>query len=103
MIIGLLCAVAATVLNTIAGLLESRAARTSSRRPLPLRPRYVVGLVVDGAGWVCTVAALQRLPVLLVQAVLSGTIVLTADRAGPPSCGAAARLGAIGPARWAWW
>ena len=30
MVIGLLCAVAATVLNTIAGLLESRAARTSS-------------------------------------------------------------------------
>jgi drug/metabolite transporter (DMT)-like permease len=79
MIVGLCYAVAATVLNTLAGLLQSAGARsTSARRPLVLRPRYVAGLLVDGAGWLCTVAALQRIPVLLVQSVLAGTIVLTA-------------------------
>ena len=79
MIVGLCFAVAATVLNTIAGLLESAGARaTATRLPLALRPRYLAGLLVDGGGWLCTVAALQRIPVLLVQSVLAGTIVLTA-------------------------
>jgi hypothetical protein len=65
MIVGLCYAVAATVLNTLAGLLESAGARaTATRLPLALRPRYLAGLLVDGAGWLCTVAALQRIPVL---------------------------------------
>lgn len=79
MITGLLFAVVAAVLNTVAGMLESDATRTAAPgRPLIARPRYVVGLVVDGLGWLSTVAALRTLPVFLVQAVLASTIVLTA-------------------------
>jgi drug/metabolite transporter (DMT)-like permease len=76
---GLFWACLATVLNTVAGLLQSDATRyVTARRPLARQPRYLAGLLVDGVGWLCTVAALQHLPVVLVQAVLACAIVLTA-------------------------
>jgi drug/metabolite transporter (DMT)-like permease len=79
MIRGLLFAVVATVLNTVAGMLQSDATRhVTSRRPLAAQPRFLTGLVFDGVGWLSTVVALQILPVFLVQAVLAGTIALTA-------------------------
>lgn len=79
MVVGLLFALAATVLNSVAGLLESDATRhVTPRRPLATRPRYLGGLVVDGLGWAATVVALRHLPVFVVQAVLGGAIVLTA-------------------------
>lgn len=79
MVIGWLFAVAATVLNSVAGLLESDATRHETRdRWLVTRPRYLGGLVVDGLGWAATVVALRYLPVFVVQAVLGGAIALTA-------------------------
>lgn len=79
MVTGLLFALTATVLNTIAGLLESDATRrVTPRRSLVTQPRYLGGLLVDGLGWVSTVAALRFLPVFVVQAVLGGAIALTA-------------------------
>ncbi|MGI5132830.1 hypothetical protein ACQEVB_38945 [Pseudonocardia sp. CA-107938] len=75
---GLLWAALAAVLNTVAGLLQSDATRfVTRRRPLARQPRYLAGLAVDGLGWLSTVAALQRLPVVLVQSVLGCAIVLT--------------------------
>ncbi len=66
-------------LNSVAGLLQSDATRhTSANRSLVAQPRYLLGLVVDGLGWVCTVVALRHLPVFAVQAVLGGSIALTA-------------------------
>lgn len=79
MVTGLLFALIATVLNSVAGLLESDATRhVPPRRSLVTQPRYLGGLVVDGLGWVSTVAALRYLPVFVVQAVLGGAIALTA-------------------------
>lgn len=79
MLIGLLFALVATVLNSVAGLLESAGARhATDRRPLGTQPRYLGGLLFDGLGWVCTVVALRFLPVFVVQAVLGGAIALTA-------------------------
>lgn len=79
MLIGLLFALGATLLNAAAGLLESAGARYRSRhRPLLTQPVYLIGLIVDGLGWVCTVVALRFLPVFVVQAVLGGAIVLIA-------------------------
>jgi len=96
MVIGLLFALAAMVLNSVAGLLESDATRhVTPRRSLAAQPRYLAGLVVDGLGWACTVVALRDLPVFVVQAVLGGAIALTAVGAGSstgPRC-AAARSG----------
>jgi drug/metabolite transporter (DMT)-like permease len=71
--------VIATVLNSIAGLMQSNATRHVTRhRSLATQPWYVAGLVVDGGGWVCTVLALRHLPVFVVQAVQGGAIALTA-------------------------
>src|SRR3954452_24355334 len=79
MLIGWVFALAATVLNSVAGLLESDATRRMTRgRWLVTRPLYLGGLVTDGLGWACTVVALRDLPVFVVQAVLGGAIALTA-------------------------
>lgn len=79
MLLGLVFAVAAMVLNCGAGLLQSDATtRTSKGRPLALQPRYLIGLVVDGLAWGCTVVALRNMPVFAVQAILGGSIALTA-------------------------
>jgi drug/metabolite transporter (DMT)-like permease len=78
-LLGLLFALAAMVLNSVAGLLQSDATRrVSKRRPLVAQPYYLGGLLVDLLGWVCTAAALRFLPVFAVQAVLGGSIALTA-------------------------
>lgn len=81
MLTGLLFAVCAAVLNCVAGLLQSSgAARAAVRsaRPLIVQPHYLVGLVVDGVGWIATVVALRHLPVFAVQAILGTSIALTA-------------------------
>lgn len=79
MVIGWVFALTATVLNSVAGLLESDATRDEARdRWLVTRPRYLGGLAVDGLGWATTVVALRYLPVFVVQAVLGGAIALTA-------------------------
>ena len=78
-LLGLLFALAAMVLNSVAGLLQSDATRrVSKRRPLVAQPYYLGGLLVDLLGWACTAAALRFLPVFAVQAVLGGSIALTA-------------------------
>jgi hypothetical protein len=79
MLLGLLFAFAATVLNSWAGLLESDATwRVTRHRPLMTQPRYLGGLLVNGLGWVCTVVALRHLPVFAVQAILGAAITVTA-------------------------
>jgi hypothetical protein len=79
MVTGLLFALVAMVLNSVAGLLESDATRHVTRgRSLVTQPRYLGGLTVDGLGWASTVVALRYLPVFVVQAVLGGAIALTA-------------------------
>ncbi len=79
MLIALLFALGAVILNSVAALLQSDATtRTTRHRPLIVQPRYLSGLVFDGLGWVCTVVALRSLPVFAVQAVLGGAIAVTA-------------------------
>ncbi len=79
MVTGLFFALCAMVLNSGAGLLQSDATRRTRRRhPLVVQPRYLGGLLVDGLGWACTAIALRHLPVFAVQAILGGTIAITA-------------------------
>lgn len=79
MLIGALFALAAMVLNSIAGMLQADATtHTRPHHPLAAQPRYLGGLVVDGLGWVCTVIALRLMPVFAVQAILGGAIAVTA-------------------------
>jgi hypothetical protein len=76
---GLLAAVCAMLLNSVAGLLQSDAIRRAGGEQRVLaQPRYLCGLFVDGLGWVATVVAARHLPVFAVQAVLGGSIAVTA-------------------------
>jgi len=60
MVTGWVFALTATILNSVAGLLESDATRHVHRgRWLVTQPRYLGGLVVDGLGWATTVVALR--------------------------------------------
>ena len=53
-------------------------ARTGQLGPLLREPVYFAGLAVDLLGFVCTVIALQLLPLFLVQAVVASSVGVTA-------------------------
>jgi drug/metabolite transporter (DMT)-like permease len=75
----MLFALGGMVLNSVAGLLQADATqRVKRQRQLLTQPHYVIGLLVDGLAWVCTVVALRHLPVFAVQGILGGSIALTA-------------------------
>lgn len=77
-LIGLLVALVAMVLNSAGALLQADGARRATRtRPIAIQPRYLGGLLVDLMAWLCSVLALRHLPVFAVQAVLGGAIALT--------------------------
>lgn len=42
------------------------------------RPRYLAGVLCDGAAWLLSLAALRHLPLFVVQSVLSGSLAVTA-------------------------
>ncbi len=60
-----------------ASLLQARAAVGAQGRAA-LRPGYLLGLVLDGGAWVLSLVALARLPLFVVQAVLAGSLAVTA-------------------------
>lgn len=79
MLIGILAATLAMILNSGGALLQAAGAqRATRRRPIAVQPRYLAGLGVDLVAWFFSVFALQRLPVFAVQAVLGGAIAVTA-------------------------
>ncbi|GAA1250992.1 hypothetical protein GCM10009609_12900 [Pseudonocardia aurantiaca] len=79
MLVGILFAVVAMVLNTFGALLQAEGARRATRkRPAFLQPRYLAGIFTDLVAWGFAVLALRHLPVFAVQAVIGGTIALTA-------------------------
>jgi hypothetical protein len=78
-LVGLLFALMAMVLNSCGALLQAEGARRATRtRPAAIQPRYIGGLVADFVAWLCAVVALRELPVFAVQAVIGGTIAVTA-------------------------
>jgi len=92
-------AVAAMLANTAATLLEAR----GSRRARPGQPvwrqrSYVVGLLLDGLGWVLAVVALRTLPVFAVQSVLTSSVALTTvlHRGGVRRLGRGEAAGVVG-------
>ncbi|WP_232661357.1 hypothetical protein [Pseudonocardia sp. TRM90224] len=79
MVIGLIVAVVAMVLNSVGALLAADAAgRATRKRPIAVQPRYLLALFVDLCAFLFTVVALRQLPVFAVQAVIGGSIALTA-------------------------
>src|ERR671916_2384566 len=78
-LVGILFAAVAMVLNSCGALLQADGARRASRaRPAAIQPRYLAGMLLDLVAWLCAVMALRVLPVFAVQAVIGGTIALTA-------------------------
>ena len=79
MLIGLLIALVAMLLNSIGALLQASGAQRATRsRPAAVQPRYLGGIFVDLLAWLCAVAALRVLPVFAVQAIIGGSIAVTA-------------------------
>lgn len=78
MLIGLLFATVAMVLNSGGALLAASAARRATRtRPIFVQPRYLAALGLDLVAFIGVVVALGHLPVFAVQAVIGGSIALT--------------------------
>jgi hypothetical protein len=78
-LIGLLIALVAMVLNSVGALLQASGAQRATRsRPAAVQPRYIGGVLVDLLAWLCAVAALRVLPVFAVQAIIGGSIAVTA-------------------------
>jgi hypothetical protein len=78
-LVGIFFALMAMVLNSCGALLQAEGARRATRtRPAAIQPRYIGGIVVDFVAWLCAVVALRDLPVFAVQAVIGGTIAVTA-------------------------
>jgi hypothetical protein len=78
-LVGILFAAVAMVLNSCGALLQADGARRATRtKPAAIQPRYLAGMLVDLVAWGCAVLALRVLPVFAVQAVIGGTIALTA-------------------------
>lgn len=78
LLLGLVAAVAAAGGNAGAALLEAMATRrASSAAGVVLSPMYIVGLLLDILGWVLTVVALRYMPIVAVQAIVAGQVVIT--------------------------
>jgi len=78
-LVGILFAAVAMVLNSCGALLQAEGARRATRtRPAAIQPRYLAGMLLDLVAWGCAVMALRVLPVFAVQAVIGGTIAFTA-------------------------
>nr|WP_239028484.1 DMT family transporter [Pseudonocardia acidicola] len=85
---GLLSALAAAVCFGLASVLQAVAARADEQRAERLDPRlllrllghwrFVLGLGLDGLGYVAMVAALRVLPVFVVQAAVAASLAVTA-------------------------
>ncbi|HLU58731.1 MAG TPA: hypothetical protein VKZ81_24990 [Pseudonocardia sp.] len=79
MLVGILFAAVAMILNSCGALLQAAGARRATRtRPAAIQPRYLAGMLLDLVAWGCAVMALRVLPVFAVQAVIGGTIAMTA-------------------------
>src|SRR5918911_930326 len=86
MVLGLVAAFAAAVAYGVASVLQAVGSRRLALTPVGARLLlrllrslpYVAGLVVDGLGFVATVAALRVLPLFVVQSAVAAGIGVTA-------------------------
>lgn len=98
-VLALAVAVVAMLANTAATLLEARGSRRARPgQPVWRQPSYVVGLLLDGLGWVLAVVALRTLPVFAVQSVLTSSVALTTvlHRGGVRRLGRGEAAGVVG-------
>jgi len=78
LLLGLLAALASAGANSGAALLGAMATRRATRAAtIVLHPMYLAALVMDLSGWVLTVIALRFMPIVAVQAIVAGQVVIT--------------------------
>ncbi|WP_031467818.1 hypothetical protein [Sciscionella sediminilitoris] len=82
---GLVCAALAAVLYGMASVLQAIAAQAGPEHAAPralfrllTHWRYLLGFALDGLGFLAQVLALRTLPLFLVQAMLAGSLAVTA-------------------------
>ena len=85
MAFGVLAALISAFCYGVASVLQAKAARAAPAGPgvrpllrLMVRASFVVGVLLDGAGFAAQFAALRVAPVFLVQAALAGSLAVTA-------------------------
>ncbi len=77
-VFGLIAAMAAAGANAGAALLEALATRRGTHAAIVVRqPTYLAGLVLDGSGWLLSAVALRYMPIVAVQAIVAGQVVIT--------------------------
>ena len=82
--LALVAAVAAALSYGIATLLQAGAAQQHSEASslhVAMQPKYVAGLLLDGCGFLFTIAAVTRLPLYLVQSIVAANTAVTAGLA----------------------
>jgi len=83
-IVGLLLALGAAVTTGVASVLQGLAARRAAASPdgsvgrLVVSPLYLLGVGLDGLGFICIVVALHWLPLFLVQCAAASSVGVTA-------------------------
>jgi drug/metabolite transporter (DMT)-like permease len=78
LVLGLTAALVAAAANAGAAMLEAMATRRATHAAgVVTSPLYLSGLALDIFGWVLTVLALRYMPIVAVQAIVSGQVVIT--------------------------
>ncbi len=78
LVVGLLAALVAAGANAGAAMLEALATRRATRAAgVVTSPVYLAGLLLDIVGWILTVLALRYMPIVAVQAIVAGQVVIT--------------------------
>lgn len=86
--LGLAAALVAAVAYGVASVLQAVGARRAEAAAAPgagaaatglaRQPAYLLGVVLDGAAWLVSLVALRTLPLFAVQALLAGSLAVTA-------------------------
>src|SRR5918994_1212201 len=78
-LVGILFAAVAMVLNSCGALLQAEGARRATRtKPAAIQPRYLAGMLLDLVAWGFAVMALRVLPVFAFRALIGATFAPTA-------------------------
>lgn len=78
MIVPLAAAVGGAVGYGVGSVLQAAAARVTSGPRAILQPLYLLGICCDAVAWLLSLVALQGLPLFLVEALLAGSLAVTA-------------------------
>lgn len=83
MILALCAAVASAVSYGVATILQALGARRAPGLAVIRQPLTLAGLALDGVGWLASLAALDRLPLFVVQTIVGSSLIVVVLLAVP--------------------